>query len=148
MRIAALVFCWPLGGCLVGDKIADEHWLWPSEREALRRSFSLALNDADTTQIKWMRVIEWLDRGQSGGPVHYCGLINGKTSADTFSGFHVFAADIKKNANGAYDEGEIRYAEGDLSVFRTSARINDRPAHDTTQQLCKYWSYSDFSQSD
>jgi hypothetical protein len=146
-RVTATTLCLLLGGCLIGDKFADEHWLWPSERKALARSFSLALKEPDAAQFKWMRVIEWIDSGKH-EPTHYCGLISGKTDTDTLSGFNILAANIMRNSSGAYDHGVIEHVEGAFDIFKASAGISDQPATGTTMELCKSWGYAEFDQAE
>jgi hypothetical protein len=146
-RVAAIAFCLFLCGCL-GDKVADNHWLWPGEREALRQSFSLSLKEPDTAQFKWMRVIEWIDMNRTNMPTHYCGLINGKTSPENFSGFRIFAAEITRNSSGAYDHGVIQGVEGAPPIFETSAPMDNKSVRGTTEKICRSWGYVDFSQSD
>ena len=145
-RLAAMAVCLILCGCgtsddkLVGLEVRQ---LSPAEQEALRRSLSQALKEPDAAQFKWMPVLI----GPSGRPTNYCGVVNGKTSAGTLSGFRIFAAAIAQNSSGAFDHGTIQHVEGTPAIFEASAGIGDQSAAGTTAELCKSWGYAEFDQA-
>jgi hypothetical protein len=85
--------------------------------------------------------------GPSGRPTNYCGLINGKTSTGTLSGFRKFAAAIAQNSSGAFDHGTIQHVEGAPAIFEASAGIGDQSAAGNTVELCKSWGYVEFDQA-
>jgi hypothetical protein len=142
-RLAAVALCLILCGCgtsddkLVGLEVRQ---LSPAEQDALRRSLSQALKEPDAAQFKWMPVLV----GPSGRPTNYCGLINGKTSAGTLSGFRKFAAAIAQNSSGAFDHGTIQHVEGAPAIFNVSAGVDDGSAAGNTVELCKSWGYAEF----
>jgi hypothetical protein len=144
--LAAMALCLILCGCgTSNDKLVglEVRQLSPAEQDALRRSLSQALKEPDAAQFKWMPVLV----GPSGRPTNYCGLINGKTSTGTLSGFRKFAAAIAQNSSGAFDHGTIQHVEGAPAIFEASAGIGDQSAAGTTVELCKSWGYVEFDQA-